>query len=187
MFQCFDKFKWFNFLLSGAIVITIFRLAKRKDVKEILDVLYNTFKRDATAFLLVLRFVILIKYEEFKGSTVISLFSRMVHRYPNKVILESENKTWTFKQVNALFNHSKLNHFYEKLMCENIISRSQTLFLTAGWLQWSDSITLSVTVKFRKRRYSCYLHVEQPWIYRNLAWFGKNWLSWSANKSKFKA
>ena len=90
--------------ISGALIITIFRLSKRKDAREILDILYNTFRRDTTSFLLVIRFILLIKYEEFKGSTVISLFSKMVQRTPNKIILESQNKKWTFKQVQ--FYHS---------------------------------------------------------------------------------
>ena len=113
----------FNFFLSGAFVITIFRLARRKDVRDILDILYNTFKRDATAFLLVLRFVILIKYAEFKGSTVISLLSKMVQRYPNKVILESENKKWTFQQVIVLLHYSEQSNFYRirTTLCEKII------------------------------------------------------------------
>ena len=88
----------------GALIITIFRLSNRKDAREILDILYNTFRRDTTSFLLVIRFILLIKYEEFKGSTVISLFSKMVQRTPNKIILESQNKKWTFKQVQ--FYHS---------------------------------------------------------------------------------
>ena len=102
----------FNNIL-GALIITIFRLSKRKDVREILDILYNTFRRDTTSFLLVIRFILLIKYEEFKGSTVISLFSKMLQRAPNKVILESQNKKWTFKQVQ--FYHSRSTIIFEKV------------------------------------------------------------------------
>ena len=94
--------------ILGALIITIFRLSKRKAAREILDILYNTFRRDTTSFLLVIRFIVLIKYEEFKGSTVISLFSKMVQRNPNKILLESQNKRWTFKQVQ--FYHSALSY-----------------------------------------------------------------------------
>lgn len=89
----------FILFVTGAFVITIIRLLKLKDVMDIIDILYHTIRRDTISLLLVIRFIVLIKYEEFKGSTATSLFSKMVQRAPDKVVLKSDNKNWTFKQV----------------------------------------------------------------------------------------
>ena len=69
------------------------------ELRSNIDILYHTIGRDMRSLLLVVRFMVLIKYEERKGSTVISLFANMVQRYPDKVVLKSECKCWTFKEV----------------------------------------------------------------------------------------
>ena len=71
----------------------------KKEVKDTFDILYHTIGRDMTSLMLIIRFMVLIKYAELKGSTVISMFDKMVQKHPNKVVLKSENKQWTFNQV----------------------------------------------------------------------------------------
>ena len=74
-------------------------VAMSNELRSNIDILYNTIGRDMRSLLLVVRFMVLIKYEEWKGSTVISLFANMVQRYPDKVVLKSECKNWTFREV----------------------------------------------------------------------------------------
>ena len=88
-----------RYFISGAILITICRLLMKKEVKDIIDILYHTIKRDTKSLMLIIRFMILIKYAEFKGCTIISMFDKMAQKHPNKVVLKSEHKQWTFNQV----------------------------------------------------------------------------------------
>ena len=74
-------------------------VAMSNELRSNIDILYNTIGRDMRSLLLVVRFMVLIKYEEWKGSTVISLFASMVERYPDNVVLKSECKCWTFTEV----------------------------------------------------------------------------------------
>ena len=74
-------------------------VAMSNELRSNIDILYHTIGRDMRSLLLVVRFMVLIKYEEWKGSTVISLFANMVQRYPDKVVLKSECKNWTFTEV----------------------------------------------------------------------------------------
>ena len=74
-------------------------VAMSNELRSNIDILYNTIGRDMRSLLLVVRFMVLIKYEEWKGSTVMSLFANMVQRYPDKVVLKSECKGWTFTEV----------------------------------------------------------------------------------------
>ena len=89
----------YNIRFSGAIVFAMLWVAMSKELRSNIDILYNTIGRDMRSLLLVVRFMVLIKYEEWKGSTVISLFANIVKRYPDKVVLKSECKCWTFKEV----------------------------------------------------------------------------------------
>ena len=79
-------------------------VAMSNELRSNIDILYNTIGRDMRSLLLVVRFMVLIKYEEWKGSTVMSLFANMVQRYPDKVVLKSECKTWTFTEVGNFVN-----------------------------------------------------------------------------------
>ena len=88
-----------NFRFSGAIVFAIVWIARSNELISNIDILYHTIGRDMRSLLLVVRFMVLIKYEEWKGSTVISLLANMVDRYPDKVVLKSESKNWTFTEV----------------------------------------------------------------------------------------
>ena len=88
-----------NFRFSGAIVFAIVWIARSNELISNIDILYHTIGRDMRSLLLVVRFMVLIKYEEWKGSTAISLFAGMVERYPDKVVLKSECKCWTFTEV----------------------------------------------------------------------------------------
>ena len=88
-----------NIRFSGTIIFAMLGVAMSNELRSNLDILYNTIGRDMRSLLLVVRFMALIKYEEWKGSTVISLFANMVERYPDKVVLKSECKGWTFKEV----------------------------------------------------------------------------------------
>ena len=89
----------YNFRFSGAIIFAMMWVAMSNELRSNIDILYHTIGRDMRSLLLVIRFMVLIKYEEWKGSTVISLFASMVERYPDKVVLKSECKSWTFKEV----------------------------------------------------------------------------------------
>ena len=87
------------YLILGGILILIYWIVMKQEVKDTLDVLYHTIGRDTTSLILIIRFMVLIKYAEFKGDTVISLFDKIVRKHPNKVVLKSEHKEWTFIQV----------------------------------------------------------------------------------------
>ena len=94
-----DSTSQYNIRFSGAIVFAMLGVAMSNELRSNLDILYHTIGRDMRSLLLVVRFMVLIKYEEWKGSTVISLFAKMVERYPDKVVLKSECKIWTFTEV----------------------------------------------------------------------------------------
>ena len=89
----------YNFRFSGAIIFAMMWVAMSCELRSNIDILYHTIGRDMRSLLLVVRFMVLIKYEEWKGSTVISLLANMVDRYPDKVVLKSESKNWTFTEV----------------------------------------------------------------------------------------
>ena len=89
----------YNIQFSGAIAFGMLGVAMSNELRSNLHILYHTIGRDMRSLVLVVRFMVLIKYEEWKGSTVMSLFANMAERYPDKVVLKSECKNWTFKEV----------------------------------------------------------------------------------------
>ena len=86
-------------------MIIVLLLAVVRNQYETLHILHKTIGRDLRSLLLVVRFMFLIKLAEIRGSNVLRLFSKMVDRKPDKVILRSENTCWTFKEVLASYSY----------------------------------------------------------------------------------
>ena len=99
-----DSISQYDIRFSGAIVSAMMGVVMSNELRSNIDILYHTIGRDMRSLLLVVRFMVLIKYEEWKGSTVMSLFANMVQRYPDKVVLKSECKNWTFTEVGNFVN-----------------------------------------------------------------------------------